>query len=326
MRVALVLLSATLLLASCKREAQEAAAQAKGAAADAQRAANEAAARARAAAAEAQRTARTRPRRPGAPRTRPRPPRDWRRTRRGRRGRCHRPSPRRRRAGPGCRLERQRLRTTGAGQRRPVDQGDDRRGPARRGARLRRWRRAEHPPALRPGGDAAHRREDPVDPPWRWRREGGLRQRLHGCGSRTSSATGSGSRPRSRPGPVEPPRPAAGRAHAVASGPRAPRLRPGPLRAEVGRLPEHRLPRRRVGRAGEPEREAADPLLPRAGRPAPGLAARALCPRRRGGHRRAEGARLRRPAQPHPPRRLARPEARRGDAGVVRGLRSAGAR
>ncbi len=57
MRVALVLFSATLLLAGCKREAQEAAAQAKGAAADAQRAANEAAARARAAAAEAQRTA-----------------------------------------------------------------------------------------------------------------------------------------------------------------------------------------------------------------------------------------------------------------------------
>lgn len=57
MRVALVLLSATLLLAGCKREAQEAAAQAKGAAADAQRAANEAAARARAAATEAQRTA-----------------------------------------------------------------------------------------------------------------------------------------------------------------------------------------------------------------------------------------------------------------------------
>jgi len=57
MRVVLVLLSATLVLAGCKREAQEAAAQAKGAAADAQRAASEAAARARAVAADAQRTA-----------------------------------------------------------------------------------------------------------------------------------------------------------------------------------------------------------------------------------------------------------------------------
>ncbi|MGZ3444543.1 MAG: hypothetical protein ACXWLG_02630 [Myxococcaceae bacterium] len=59
MRVALVLLSATLLLAGCKREAQEAAAKAKGAAADAQRAANEAAARARSAADQAAATARS---------------------------------------------------------------------------------------------------------------------------------------------------------------------------------------------------------------------------------------------------------------------------
>lgn len=47
MRVALVLLLSTLLLAGCRREAQEAAAQAKGAAADAQRAAKDAAAKAR---------------------------------------------------------------------------------------------------------------------------------------------------------------------------------------------------------------------------------------------------------------------------------------
>jgi hypothetical protein len=47
MRVALILLVSTLLLASCKREAQEAAAQAKGAAADAQRAAKDAAAKAK---------------------------------------------------------------------------------------------------------------------------------------------------------------------------------------------------------------------------------------------------------------------------------------
>ena len=57
MRVVLVLLSATLFLAGCKREAQEAAAQAKGAAAEAQRAASGAAARASAVAADAQRTA-----------------------------------------------------------------------------------------------------------------------------------------------------------------------------------------------------------------------------------------------------------------------------
>ena len=53
MRVVLVLLLATLLLAGCKREAQEAAAQAKGAAAEAQRAAKEAADKARAAASNA---------------------------------------------------------------------------------------------------------------------------------------------------------------------------------------------------------------------------------------------------------------------------------
>ena len=53
MRVALVLFSATLLLAGCKREAQEAVAQAKGAAADAERAAKEAAAQARSAADQA---------------------------------------------------------------------------------------------------------------------------------------------------------------------------------------------------------------------------------------------------------------------------------
>lgn len=55
--VPVLLLSAPLLLAGCKREAQEAAAQAKGAAADAQRAASEAAARARSAAADARRAA-----------------------------------------------------------------------------------------------------------------------------------------------------------------------------------------------------------------------------------------------------------------------------
>src|SRR6476646_5923146 len=53
MRIPLVLFFGTLVLAGCKRETQEAVAQAKGAAADAERAAKEAAAQARNAADEA---------------------------------------------------------------------------------------------------------------------------------------------------------------------------------------------------------------------------------------------------------------------------------
>ena len=53
MRVVLVLCTTTLVLAGCKRETQEAVAQAKGAAADAQQAAKDAAAQARNAADEA---------------------------------------------------------------------------------------------------------------------------------------------------------------------------------------------------------------------------------------------------------------------------------
>lgn len=58
MRVVLVLFLASLVLAGCKREAQEAVAQAKGAAADAERAAKEAAAQAKAAADQAATSAR----------------------------------------------------------------------------------------------------------------------------------------------------------------------------------------------------------------------------------------------------------------------------
>src|SRR5215468_2521564 len=58
MRVLLVLSLATLFLSGCKRETQEAVAQAKGAAADAERAAKEAAASARAAADDAAASAR----------------------------------------------------------------------------------------------------------------------------------------------------------------------------------------------------------------------------------------------------------------------------
>ena len=59
------------------------------------------------------------------------------------------------------------------------------------------------------------------------------------------------------------------------------------VRAEVGRLPGARLPRRRRGLHPVARPQAARPLLPRAGRSAPGRASRALRPRRRGRHRRA---------------------------------------
>ena len=94
----------------------------------------------------------------------------------------------------------------------------------------------------------------------------------------------------------------------------------------MGRLPLHRLPGRGRGRAGQPQREAADPLLPRAGRGAPPRAPRPLRARRRDRHRRAEGPRLRRALPAHPPGREAHPPAGRVDAGVVRRLRPAGPR
>ena len=110
--------------------------------------------------------------------------------------------------------------------------------------------------------------------------------------------------------------------------PHDPRRRRLALRAEVGRVPLHRVPRRRRHRAGQPQRAAVHPLLPRADRAAQGVAARALRRRRRDRRRRPrrQRARLRRPAAAHPPRRVAGPPPRRGDAGVVRRLRPAGAR
>ena len=60
----------------------------------------------------------------------------------------------------------------------------------------------------------------------------------------------------------DPPRPSARRAHA---GQALPRPSPGHralLRAEVGRLPLHRLSRQRRRRTGQPQREAAHTLLP----------------------------------------------------------------
>ena len=67
---------------------------------------------------------------------------------------------------------------------------------------------------------------------------------------------------------------AAAQADAGQAGPHDPRRRRLAVRAEVGRLPLHRVPRRRRHRAGQPQRAAVHPLLPRAARPAAGVAAR----------------------------------------------------
>ena len=102
-------------------------------------------------------------------------------------------------------------------------------------------------------------------------------------------------------------------ADAGQGGDRDPERRRMALRAEVGRLPLHRLPRRRHDRAGQPQRAAVHPLLPRAARAAAGVAAPALRRRRRdrrAGHRRSR-ARLRRAAAAHPPGRVPRPPAGR---------------
>ena len=98
------------------------------------------------------------------------------------------------------------------------------------------------------------------------------------------------------------------------------------VRAQVGRVPLHRVPRRRRRRARQPQRATADPLLPGGGRGGQGRAAAAVRRRRRdrGGGRRPPGVRA--AARPHPPGRLTGPDARREDAGVVRRLRPAGLR
>ena len=83
------------------------------------------------------------------------------------------------------------------------------------------------------------------------------------------------------------------------------------------------LPRRRRDRDRQPQREADDPLLPRAGRGLPGRAARALRHRRRDRAGDAGRARLRGPAATHPSGRLAREHAGRADAGVVHRVRPA---
>ena len=102
------------------------------------------------------------------------------------------------------------------------------------------------------------------------------------------------------------------------------------LRAQVGRVPLHRVPRRRRGRAGQPQHQAADPLLPRGRHGDQGAAARAVRARRRA----LRGTQQRRGRPPgvrdapgaHPPRCLPGQPAGRADTGRVRGLRPAGPR
>ena len=84
-----------------------------------------------------------------------------------------------------------------------------------------------------------------------------------------------------------------------------PRGRRLAVRAEVGRLPLRRLPRRRRDRAGQPQRAAVHPLLPRAARAAARRAPGSVRRRRRdrrAGERRPR-PRLRRAAAAHPSRR-----------------------
>ncbi len=98
------------------------------------------------------------------------------------------------------------------------------------------------------------------------------------------------------------------------------------VRAQVGRLPRARVQGRRRGLHAEPRPQAARPLLPRARGPAPRAAARALRARRRGRDRPRRRARLRGAAAADPPGGVAREDARRGDAGLVRGVGPARAR
>ena len=124
-----------------------------------------------------------------------------------------------------------------------------------------------------------------------------------------------------RDGPArEPP----GQADAGQAGGRDP---PGPaLRAQVGRVPLDRVPRRRRGRDRQPQGAADDALLPRGrrGGPAPLPAARG--DRRRDRDRRRRRAGLLGAAAAHPPGRQPRRAARRRDARELRRLRPARAR
>ena len=103
-----------------------------------------------------------------------------------------------------------------------------------------------------------------------------------------------------------------------------PRQRRPLLRAQVGRLPLHRLPRRRRRRARQPQREAVDALFPRTGRVPPPGAAGPLRARRRDRHRRPRRPRVRRAVPAHPSGREAHPPTGRVDARLLRRLRPLG--
>ena len=94
----------------------------------------------------------------------------------------------------------------------------------------------------------------------------------------------------------------------------------------MGRLQVDLLPRRRRGRAGQPQRTPDDPLLPRAGERCHRRAARALRHRRRDRHRRRRRIGLRGAAAAAAPCRVAGADARRADARIVHRVRSARAR
>ena len=98
------------------------------------------------------------------------------------------------------------------------------------------------------------------------------------------------------------------------------------VRAQVGRVPGARVPRRRRAVHPEPRPEAARPLLSRARRAAQGEPARAMRPRRRGRDRRRRRAPVRGAPAPHPPGRVAGEDARRGEPGELRRVGPARAR
>ena len=153
------------------------------------------------------------------------------------------------------------------------------RGPARAGAvaRVRGGHRHRRPragparvaaPRLR-AGRAGRRARRPGD-------EHPARGRLPGLDGQPRGAEGPPPGPTGVRSAGDAPRRAPGLADAGQADPGAARGRRPVLRAEVGRVPLHRLPGRRRGRAGQPQREAAHPVLPRAGRRARGQAARPL--------------------------------------------------
>ena len=158
----------------------------------------------------------------------------------------------------------------------PADGLDVGRTPPRR--RSSGWA-IEHRPGLRgvaePGQVEGHGRASWVAPAAPTARRPRPAPRSRGCAPATCRAAGCLT---DRHGPA---RAAAGEADAGQGRDQAAHRRRPLLRAQVGRLPLHRLPRRRRGGAGQPQRAPADPLLPRGGRGGQGQPARAVRRRRR---------------------------------------------